>query len=177
MTASEGPAVAAGAPVWALGLMSGTSLDGIDAGLVLTDGERIYDTGPSRMHWYAEFELPALREVLADPPAFREPDGPRAVETLARAAGEVERAHAAAAAALLAEVPAAQQPRLIGFPGQTLAHAPERGWTWQIGDGAAVARALARPVVWDLRSADVAAGGQGAPLAPFFHRAALAWKG
>ncbi len=60
-------------------------------------------------------------------------------------------------------------PAVIGFHGQTVAHAPDQGWTWQLGDGAALARVLNRPVVWDFRSADMGLGGQGAPLAPFFH--------
>ena len=60
---------------------------------------------------------------------------------------------------------------VIGFHGQTVAHRPDRGWTWQIGDGAAMAKALGVPVVSDFRAADVAAGGQGAPLIPVYHRA------
>jgi anhydro-N-acetylmuramic acid kinase len=62
---------------------------------------------------------------------------------------------------------------VIGFHGQTVAHRPDRGWTWQIGDGAMMASALGVPVVHDLRGADVAAGGQGAPLLPVYHRALL----
>jgi anhydro-N-acetylmuramic acid kinase len=60
-------------------------------------------------------------------------------------------------------------PAVVGFHGQTVAHAPDEAWTWQLGDGAALARVLNRPVIWDFRTADMAAGGQGAPLAPFFH--------
>jgi anhydro-N-acetylmuramic acid kinase len=63
---------------------------------------------------------------------------------------------------------------VVGFHGQTVAHRPAAGWTWQIGDGAAMAAALKLPVVDDFRSADVAAGGQGAPLLPVYHRALLA---
>jgi anhydro-N-acetylmuramic acid kinase len=66
---------------------------------------------------------------------------------------------------------------LVGFHGQTLAHEPGGRGTHQAGDGAALARALGRPVVWDFRSADVRLGGQGAPLAPFFHFAAAKWAG
>jgi anhydro-N-acetylmuramic acid kinase len=60
---------------------------------------------------------------------------------------------------------------VVGFHGQTIAHRPDRGWTWQIGDGAAMAQSLGIRVVNDLRSADVGAGGQGAPLLPVYHRA------
>src|SRR6187200_2426055 len=66
---------------------------------------------------------------------------------------------------------AAKDVGVIGFHGQTIAHRPDRGWTWQIGDGAKMAGALGITVVDDLRSADVAAGGQGAPLLPVYHRA------
>ena len=66
---------------------------------------------------------------------------------------------------------------LVGFHGQTLAHAPRRQGTLQIGDGAALANALGTPVVWDFRSADVELGGEGAPLAPFFHHACARYIG
>ena len=65
----------------------------------------------------------------------------------------------------------AQDIGVIGFHGHTVAHRPERGWTWQIGDGAGLAGAFGIPVVADLRQADVVAGGQGAPLLPVYHRA------
>jgi anhydro-N-acetylmuramic acid kinase len=60
---------------------------------------------------------------------------------------------------------------LVGFHGQTLAHAPRQQGTLHAGDGAALAERLKVPVVWDFRSADVELGGEGAPLAPFFHHA------
>jgi anhydro-N-acetylmuramic acid kinase len=66
---------------------------------------------------------------------------------------------------------------LVGFHGQTLAHRPDDRITHQAGDGAALALALGRPVVWDFRTADVTLGGQGAPLAPFFHFACARWIG
>ncbi|MEM6973863.1 MAG: anhydro-N-acetylmuramic acid kinase [Pseudomonadota bacterium] len=168
---------APGKPVWALGLMSGTSLDGIDAALIRTDGETIHATGASVFFPYAAEELSALRRVMADPLALRDTGAPEAEALLAAAVGEVEEAHARVAAGLIARAPAVEAPALVGFPGQTVAHAPEQGWTWQLGDGAPLARALNRPVVFDFRSADVAAGGEGAPLAPFFHYAALRGAG
>ena len=63
---------------------------------------------------------------------------------------------------------------VIGFHGQTIAHRPDRGWTWQIGDGAAMAQTTGITTVSDFRSADVAAGGQGAPLLPVYHAALAA---
>jgi anhydro-N-acetylmuramic acid kinase len=150
-----------------LGMMSGTSLDGVDAALVETDGESLGACG-------AVLTLPI-------PPALRA--ALRALmdeaETLARddrRLGEAEAAltslHAEAVAALLAREGVARgEVTAIGFHGQTLLHRPERRLTWQIGDAAALAAATGIGVVHDFRSADVAAGGQGAPLVPLFHAA------
>ncbi|MGM0584760.1 MAG: anhydro-N-acetylmuramic acid kinase [Pseudomonadota bacterium] len=154
-------------PIWALGLMSGTSMDGVDAALLRTDGEAIAAFGPGAAFDYAPGEMAAAREVHGDWRRFRPAEG-AAAETLVRAEAEVTQAHAAAAARLLA-APGSPSAEVAGFHGQTVAHAPEEGWTWQLGDGAGLARALNRPVVFDFRSADMAAGGQGAPLAPFYH--------
>jgi anhydro-N-acetylmuramic acid kinase len=151
-------------PVIALGLMSGTSLDGIDAALIETDGERVVACGPRRTYPYAAETRARLRAAFGrtrtDDPA------------VAVAAAEITDLHAAAVAALLDEAPGNwRHPALIGFHGQTVLHAPERGVTVQIGDGARLARLTGIPVASDFRSADVAAGGQGAPLVPVYHRA------
>ncbi len=148
-------------PIWALGTMSGTSLDGVDAALLRTDGESIFEFGASAYRPYSASERAVLHSALGC-----WPDDPRT----GPAAEVVERAHLAA----LGGIAGAE---LVGFHGQTLAHDPARGRTHQAGDGASLARALGLPVVWDFRSADVAAGGQGAPLAPFFHFACAKWIG
>ncbi|TRD22971.1 anhydro-N-acetylmuramic acid kinase [Palleronia caenipelagi] len=145
-------------PVWALGTMSGTSLDGVDAALVLTDGQDIHGFGVGAYRPYEEDERETLRAALG------RWDG---LEQVARL---VEGAHLEC----LAPIPGAD---VVGFHGQTTAHDPGGRGTCQIGDGARLAHALDLPVVWDFRSADVAAGGQGAPLAPFFHHAALRYAG
>jgi anhydro-N-acetylmuramic acid kinase len=155
------------APIWSLGLMSGTSLDGVDAAMLRTDGVAIAEFGVSAYAPYHPDQLTALPEVMADWRPFRPAATPGAAATLAAAEAEVAAAHAAAVAALLTTT--AETPEVIGFHGQTVAHAPEEGWTWQLGDGAVLARALNRIVIWDFRSADMQAGGEGAPLAPFFH--------
>ncbi|MGR3757792.1 MAG: anhydro-N-acetylmuramic acid kinase [Tranquillimonas sp.] len=142
----------AAGPVWALGAMSGTSLDGVDAAMVLTDGARIVEFGPTAYRPYTPAERAVIRGSLGRWPG---PD-------VAAAAEVVETAHAE----LLAGFDGAD---LVGFHGQTLAHDPRGRGTHQAGDGRVLAEALRLPVVWDFRRADVDMGGEGAPLAPFFH--------
>jgi anhydro-N-acetylmuramic acid kinase len=145
-------------PIWALGAMSGTSLDGVDGAMVETDGERIFSFGKTGYRAYTDQERAVLRAGLGCWTGA-EPDAAAAV---------VDVAHQA----LLAGFEGAQ---LVGFHGQTLAHDPRGRGTLQVGDGAALAEALDVPVVWDFRSDDVAMGGEGAPLAPFFHFACARW--
>lgn len=147
-------------PVWALGAMSGTSLDGVDAALLKTDGRRIIAFGESGYRAYTDAERKALRAALGRWPG----------DDTAAAEAVILEAHAD----LLARFPSAQ---LVGLHGQTLAHDPRGRGTFQIGDGAALADRLQRDVVYDFRSADVALGGEGAPLAPFFHFACAQWMG
>lgn len=157
-------------PVVALGLMSGTSVDGVDAALIVTDGEGVSAFGPRRTYAYGADTRARIRAAFGR--EDREAPEVRAV------AEEITRLHADAAAALLAEAGADWRPELVGFHGQTILHAPDRGVTVQIGDGARLARLTGTAVVADFRSADVAAGGQGAPLVPVFHRALVrGWTG
>jgi len=152
-----------GRALWALGTMSGTSLDGVDGAMVLTDGRTIEAFGRTAYRPYSEAEREVIRAALG-----RWPDEPGVAE----AAAVVEDAHAALLAGMLAAGgPDDPQPELIGFHGQTLAHDPAHRRTHQTGDGGLLAEALGLPVVWDFRSSDVALGGQGAPLVPFFHHA------
>ncbi len=142
----------------ALGLMSGTSMDGIDAALLETDGERVGAFGAALTLPYPDGFRAALRGVLGG------------VGDVAGVEAELTRLHAEAVRHLLRQ---ANHPKVdvIGFHGHTILHRPDQRRTWQIGDGAALARALGIPVVNDFRSMDVAGGGQGAPLVPVFHRA------
>lgn len=143
----------------AAGAMSGTSLDGVDVAVVETDGQAIFGFGESGYRAYSGAERAVLYQAL----------GRWQGNDLAEALDVVQRAHQEALAPLEAE--------LIGFHGQTLAHEPDGRGTHQLGDGAALARALGRPVVWDFRTADVELGGQGAPLAPFYHHACARYLG
>ncbi|NDW51997.1 anhydro-N-acetylmuramic acid kinase [Aliiroseovarius sp. PrR006] len=150
--------------IWALGMMSGTSLDGVDAALVQTDGIRIQAFGPSTYADYSDDQRTDLRAALG-----QWPDGPGVTP----AAQVSEAAHIALARTLLA----GHDADLLGYHGQTLAHDPEGGRTHQAGDGQVLADALNVPVVWDFRSEDVSQGGEGAPLAPFFHHACARFIG
>ncbi|OWU83631.1 anhydro-N-acetylmuramic acid kinase [Oceanicola sp. 22II-s10i] len=148
-------------PVRALGTMSGTSLDGVDAAVVETDGETIFGFGETAYREYRPDERAVLAAALGRWPG--EPGVEAATEI-------VERAH-------LEVMNRFQGIEIAGFHGQTLAHEPRGRGTHQVGDGDALAEALGVPVVWDFRSADVHLGGEGAPLAPFFHFACARWIG
>ena len=152
--------------------MSGTSLDGIDAALIDTDGEGEVRPMAFRGEPYSD----AAREQLAAATALALTfDRPRASPDIVAAGELIDRTHAFAVHKLLRDAGvAAADVAVIGYHGQTVAHRPDRGWTWQIGDGAVLARATGIAVVSDLRSADVAAGGQGAPLLPIYHAALTA---
>lgn len=153
----------------AVGLMSGTSLDGIDAALIETDGrDHVRPLAFHSISYDGEARL-VLRAAVDAALEMAEPGPHRAVDAASRLLTE---AHIAAVRALLSQ--AGGSADVIGFHGQTIAHRPDRGWTWQIGDGAAMAQALGLPVVDDFRSADVAAGGQGAPFVPIYHHALTA---
>lgn len=146
--------------VRALGAMSGTSLDGVDAAVIETDGERIFAFGETGYRPYTPAERAVLRAALG-----RWPD-----DDVATAYAVVQAAHAELLSGF-------EDVDLVGFHGQTLAHDPGGRGTHQIGDGAALAGALGLPVVWDFRSSDIRLGGQGAPLAPFYHFACARWIG
>jgi anhydro-N-acetylmuramic acid kinase len=154
----------------AIGLMSGTSLDGVDVALVETDGERALKLGPTGYRPYSESERELLRAALADAVVLeRRTDRPGRLQ---EAEALVTAAHGEAVEAFLGEHGiAAGSVHVVGFHGQTVLHRPERELTVQLGDGPALARRLKIKVVHDFRAADVSEGGQGAPLVPVFHRA------
>src|SRR5579863_2681632 len=162
------PGASPGASVLAIGLMSGTSQDGVDVALIDTDGERIAQFGATACRPYTRAERTLLRRATAAAANLTERTARPAI--VAKAEQLVNDAHAEAVQTFLAanDLKAASV-AAVGFHGQTLLHRPERGLTLQIGDGAALAARLGIPVVYDFRAADVAAGGQGAPLAPIYH--------
>jgi anhydro-N-acetylmuramic acid kinase len=147
-----------------IGLMSGTSLDGVDAALIETDGEDMVRPGPGLTIAYTPEMRALLRAALDDARSVAE--GGSVPQSIREAERHLTEVHAEAVKALMRQTGPAD---LIGFHGQTILHRPERRWTWQIGDGALLARLTGVDVVNDFRSADVKAGGQGAPLVPLYH--------
>ncbi len=157
-----------------LGFMTGTSLDAVDMAVIETDGEAILGLGPAGEmkldpHTRSIVET-AIGDALAWPRGADEPDSFQA----ARIA--VAEAHLAAARDFMAAHGLAPSSLdLVGVHGQTVLHeapTPQRpGRTVQLIDAARVAEGLGLPTAWDFRTADVAAGGQGAPLAPVYHAA------
>ena len=150
--------------------MSGTSQDGVDVALIDTDGEVIAQFGATAFRPYTAAERALLRGATAAAANLTDRTARPAI--VADAERLVTEAHGEAVETFLAaNALEAGSVAVIGFHGQTLLHRPERRLTLQIGDGAALARRLGIAVVHDFRAADVAAGGQGAPLAPIYHRA------
>jgi len=146
---------------WFLGLMSGTSMDGIDAALLRTDGAAISELGPALTLPYEPALRDRIRACLND--------GPGDTHALSR---ELAVVHAEAVRALLDKAGlTAKDVAWLGFHGHTLLHRPREGRTWQAGDGALLAKLTGISTVSDFRSQDVAMGGQGAPLVPLYHLA------
>jgi anhydro-N-acetylmuramic acid kinase len=141
-----------------IGLMSGTSLDGVDAAWLETDGEAVGRLGPSLTLPYDPRLRADLRRILDRAPvlAANDPDLLDVTRRLTEAHIEAVRRLGLAA-------------DLVGFHGQTILHDPARRRTWQIGDARALADAVGVPVATAFREADVAAGGEGAPFVPLFH--------
>lgn len=154
----------------AIGLMSGTSLDGIDVALIETDGQTVARFGPGAVFAYSEPERAGLK--LAIKAAMGWPHGKHPPEAVTHAADLLTLAHARAVEEFLAgNGLAAREIDVVGFHGQTVLHEPKRGRTIQIGHGQTLADRLGIDVVANFREADVAAGGEGAPFAPAYHRA------
>lgn len=144
-----------------IGLMSGTSLDGVDAAVLETDGDTVQAFGPRVTVPYT----PPLRQSLRD---LIELQTDEDTPLLRQIEAEITQVHIEAVKTL------GTQAELIGFHGQTILHVPQRRATRQIGDAAALAAATNTRIACDFRLADVAAGGQGAPLVPLFHAALTA---
>jgi anhydro-N-acetylmuramic acid kinase len=158
------------AATWAIGLMSGTSMDGIDLAVVETDGADLVRRGPSSFVPYEAAFRRRIEAALGDARAIeRRDERPGDLAALER---EITSRHARAVERFRADFPhAAGRAALVGFHGQTVLHRPERALTVQLGDGALLSRETGLPVVFDMRANDMAHGGQGAPLVPVYHAA------
>ncbi|MBV8840473.1 MAG: anhydro-N-acetylmuramic acid kinase [Alphaproteobacteria bacterium] len=154
----------------AIGLMSGTSMDGIDIAAIETDGETITRFGPSALHFYQEHEEAAIRRAMEAAVGLRSRD--ERPPLIAQAEMISTALHAGAVNTFLDmnKIDRASI-HVVGFHGQTVLHRPAEKLTVQIGNGAQLAVETGLTVVYDFRAADIAAGGQGAPLVPVFHRA------
>lgn len=166
-------------PVWAAGFMSGTSLDAVDAALILTDGERVLDFGPVAERKYTGEERAVLQRATDAARAWAwQGDRPEAAFEAAHAV--ITATHRDAWAELMAGW-SGPSPAVAGVHGQTVLHRrateAQPGATLQLIDAPAIQAALDVPLAYDFRSADVAAGGQGAPLAPAYHGALMDWLG
>ncbi len=164
-------------PIWAVGLMTGTVLDGnIDVALIKTDGEGVEAFGPYTLAPYPQSTRTLLERTVEaarawnfngpEPALFRE-----AEETLTRAQSKAVQDLVEGHGMTMADI------GIVGFHGQTVLHrAPsngQRGRTRQLADGALMHEILGTPIAYDFRSADMRAGGQGAPLSAAYHAALL----
>lgn len=164
--------------VRALGLMSGTSMDGIDVALVETDGENEVIRGPRSSYAYSADFRSRLQCALDEARSLT--DRMQRPGLLAKVERELTEQHATAVAMFMKKEGIERGDiNVIGFHGQTVLHRPvpvddAPPMTVQIGDGKLLTRLTGIDVVYDLRAADFAAGGQGAPLASVYHRALAA---
>ncbi len=162
-------------PVWVAGFMSGTSLDAVDAALILTDGEKVVDFGAAVERKYTAAERGVLQAATDAARAWNW-TGPIPEAPFKAALDVITRTHVDAWHKLTSPA-RAPQPLLVGVHGQTVLHRRtqpgQKGATLQLVDPFALKAAMGVPLVCDFRSADVEAGGQGAPLAPAYHAALL----
>jgi anhydro-N-acetylmuramic acid kinase len=159
-----------------IGLMSGTSMDGVDVALLETDGQDVVRQGPSLFRPYGIGDRRLLRAAMAE--ATHLEDRSSRPGVIAECERMVTRRHAEAVDRFLENRHFSRESiDLIGFHGQTILHRPAQGLTVQIGDGQELANRVGIPVAYDFRAADVAAGGEGAPLVPVFHRALVEGAG
>ena len=154
----------------ALGLMSGTSMDGIDLALIRTDGEQIVERLASGSMTYSDAFRARLKQGLIDARSITQRDERMGI--LEKLEHDLTLLHAVAVQDFLfANGLSADEVDVIGFHGQTVLHRPDDALTVQIGDGALLARESGIDVVYDMRAEDMSHGGQGAPLIPAYHAA------
>ena len=154
----------------AIGLMSGTSMDSVDVALIETDGEAVHSLGPAAGYAYTSQERQLLCEAMDWARGIVHRKDRSGVLSIAESMLTAKHAESVKTFAADNGIDLAGVD-VLGFHGQTVLHRHERRLTVQLGDGAALSKALSVPVVYDFRGADMEKGGQGAPLVPIFHRA------
>jgi anhydro-N-acetylmuramic acid kinase len=152
--------------MWVLGFMSGTSLDGVDAAVIQTDGEIVSAFGPAETLPYGPAERAVLESAVENALRASYCDTDRSL--FQEAEEVILETHVRLAHKLMQLTGTVD---LVGFHGQTVLHRPERKLTVQIGNPAGLARTLGLPVIADMRARDIREGGQGAPLVPIYHAA------
>src|ERR1700727_1913221 len=154
----------------AVGLMSGTSLDGVDVAMIETDGKRVKSFGPSGYRPYTDAERRLLLQALTEAVHLEAREARPGI--IREAERIVTTGHAEAVASFKAQNRIfSADIDIVRLHRQTVLHRPADKMTVQIGDQPALAKPIHIPVMHDFRATDVAAGGQGAPLVPVYHRA------
>ena len=151
-----------------IGLMSGTSQDGIDVGIIETDGKKIYEIGPSLFYPYQESFRKDLKRLIDVSIKAGKPTKDKTVGL------QLSKLHIIAMQNLISSIGIDNKfkyPDIIGFHGHTVIHSPNEGFTQQIGDSSLISKKMNLPVVGDFRANDIVNGGEGAPLTPIFHKA------
>ena len=160
----------------AIGLMSGTSLDGIDAALIKSDGVNVMHYGIPLSRPYDRHEHGILKITLSEARCEGQPTNKNT--NINETSKMITDLHIEVVKTLLRQNDLSPiDIDVIGFHGQTLLHNPGEGWSWQIGDGNQLSKELGIQVVSDFRKYDVSNGGQGAPLVPVYHKAVFSGRG
>lgn len=157
-------------PITAIGLMSGTSMDGIDVALIRTDGETMVEALAFDAVDYDADQRALLAEAMTLSTGLQSRDARPG--KLSAIEGDITRWHADAINRFCQKHAVNKASEIVvGFHGQTVLHRPEIAMTVQLGDGQALANATGLRVIADMRANDMVYGGQGAPLAPAYHAA------
>ncbi len=153
--------------ITSLGLMSGTSMDGIDIALIKSDGQKINDRGANKYYPYSPKIKNSLVKLINNKT--------NSLLEIKEIELEITKKHIAAVKDFLTKNKIDKNNiDIIGFNGQTILHNPRKGITWQIGNAQMLASGTGIDVVADFRTKDLVFGGQGAPLVPIYHLALFA---
>ena len=148
----------------AMGLMSGTSMDGVDVSIIKSDG---YDEVELIFDQYFEYDIDLYRQLSTLRDKIKSSED---LTKYSKELSDLERALTIFHAEKISKIAIKNEIDLIGFHGQTIFHNPQIKITKQLGDGNLLSQLLKKPVIYDFRQADIDNNGQGAPLTPIYHR-------